>query len=194
MLPLSQRHKEEPPNKAIPIACTLFFLLLILQRCQEKGGKAGEFQKFRRNLTVSFFCACSKAANFICQFYQCNCLQPLQQLRHCWGTDCSSLQQANHPETFRILRHSFFPILLTPTHFTLLESLHYSLQVLPHTDSKSRTTIPDSSEKDVSVFQSGKGFMEKSCHFLCCLTYRRGINAGKCEFFGRIRPFNNTYP
>lgn len=202
MLSVSQRHKEEPLKKIIPVAWRMLFsLLFILPRHKEKWGKAGEFQKFWRNLTANFFCSYSEVANFICQFYLCNCLAapPASQafLSHSWGTDCSPLQQARPSGTFRILSHSFFLNHLTPTHFTLLQSLHYTLQAHPYTDSKMRTTIPDSFLKAISVFQSGKQFMENSFHFLCCPTCRRGMNTEalqKCEFFGRIRPFNNTRP
>lgn len=75
-------------------------------------------------------------------------------LSHCWGTDCPPLQQANPSGTFRILRqllsHS-----LTPTHFTLLENLHYSLQVLPYTGSKRRTITPGSFEEPFQSFGVG---------------------------------------
>lgn len=174
-----------------------FFLALHFTKTSGKVRQSWRIPKFLKEFDSEFFLCLFWG----CQFYLCNCFTapPAAQalLSRCWGTDCSPLQQANPSGTFRILRYSFFPILLTPTHFTLLQSLHYTLQALPYTDSKRRTIIPGSFKKAISVFQSGKQFMENSFHFLCCPVYRRGISTEalqKCEFLGRIRPFNSTHP
>lgn len=64
----------------------------------------------------------------------------------CWCTDCCPPRHASPSETssFSFFRGSLFSIPLTPIHFTLSESFHYTLQVLSYIGRKRRTTILDS--------------------------------------------------
>lgn len=135
MLPLSQRHKEKPLNKTIPVACT-FSSCFNFTKTSGGVRQSWRIPKVLKEFDSEFLSVpiLRLPALSVQLFAAPAAAQAL--LSHCWGTGCSPLQQANPAGAFRILTHSFLPILLTPTHFTLLESLHCSLQVLPHTDRK----------------------------------------------------------